>query len=132
MTGHSDLDLGGLRAREERPGTPPPGDAQEAWRILARRFRIIWILLATALPVQFLLAWLLGSFVRQDVVMVTTGVVWLSAIGWFGLKVAGFACPRCGKLFYESWYFLKMLRSSCAHCKLPRDAKDIAPAKPGG
>jgi hypothetical protein len=132
MTDHSELNIGEMSAREERPGAPAPGDAQEAWRILALRFRIIWILLATALPAQFLLAWLLGGFVRQDVVMVTAGVAWLGAIGWFGLKVAAFACPRCGKLFYESWYFLKMLRSSCAHCKLPRDAKDIAPAQPGG
>jgi hypothetical protein len=130
MTDHSELNIGELRAREQRPGAPAPGDAQEAWRILAQRFRIIWILLATALPTQFLLVWLLGGVVRPDVVLVVTGAVWLTAIGWFGLKVAGFACPRCGKLFYESWYFLKMLRSNCAHCKLPRDAKDVAPAGP--
>src|SRR5579863_5430598 len=131
MTDHSDLNLGELRAHEGRPGASAPVDAQEAWRNLARRFRIIWILLATALPSQFLLAWLLNGFVRPDAILAAAGLLWLGAIGWFGLQLAGFACPRCGKPFYESWYFLKMLRSNCAHCKLPRDAKDFAPAEPG-
>jgi hypothetical protein len=46
--------------------------------------------------------------------------------------VASFACPRCGRAFFENWYFFKPLRKSCAHCNLARSAKDDArPAAPG-
>jgi hypothetical protein len=128
MTDHSDLNLGDLRSRDARTGAAATA---EAWSSLSRNFRIIWILLATALPSQFLLAWLLDGVARPDAVLAAGGVAWLGAIAWFGLKVAGFACPRCGKPFYESWYFLKMLRSRCAHCSLPRDASDLAPADRG-
>jgi hypothetical protein len=46
----------------------------------------------------------------------------VAAIGVAGLRVARFACPRCGKPFFETWYFFQLLRRECAHCNLRRES----------
>ena len=102
-----------------------------AWRTLNRRFRVLWLLLLGSLPGVFLLAYLLNDLLQQDASLAVIGLIWMTAIGWAGLQVASFACPRCGRAFFESWYFFKPLRLSCAHCDLRRDAKNIPPPKAG-
>jgi hypothetical protein len=105
--------------------TLPP---EAAWRDLKRRSTILWCLLATSLPV-FAAAYALGLVLGQPWLYPVVALAWLAAIGRAGRKMASFACPGCGESFFETWYFLKPLRSRCAHCNLPRGAtQDAAPA----
>ncbi|HUL93439.1 MAG TPA: hypothetical protein VLV56_13930 [Burkholderiales bacterium] len=104
---------------------------EPAWRDLDRRSRVLWLLLFACLPGVFLLAYLLNTLLLQDASFPAVGLVWMGAIAWAGVRVASFACPRCGRAFFENWYFFKPLRSSCAHCHLARGAKYEAPSGQG-
>ena len=121
MTDHPDSNLGRPYVGESQ-NAAERAPVEKAWRDLSRDFRIIWTLLAAAIPAELLLYWLLDGVAARSAILAVAGFVWMGTIGWFGLRVNGFACPRCRRPFYESWYFLKMLRSHCAHCDLPRDA----------
>jgi len=105
---------------------------EAAWRDLERKSKMLWLLLFACLPGVFLLAYLLNTLLLQDASFPVVGLVWMTAIGWAGFRMATFACPRCGAAFFENWYFFKPLRSNCAHCDLARWAKgDAPPAAPG-
>ena len=98
----------------------------EAWRGLRRDSRILWWILFASVPGMFLSSWLLDGVLRQSLVWPLTTLAFLTAIGAAGLRVARFACPRCGKPFFETWYFFQLLRSECAHCGLRRERGDAA------
>ncbi len=105
---------------------------EPAWRDLKRRSRILWLLLFACILGVFVLAYVLNTLLLQDASFPVVGLAWMGAIAWAGVRVASFACPRCGRAFFENWYFFKPLRGSCAHCNLIRWAKDEAPpAAPG-
>jgi hypothetical protein len=55
----------------------------------------------------------------------------MPAIAWAGSRMASFACPRCTRAFFEDRYFFWPLRRGCAHCQLPRWAKEMPPAAIG-
>ncbi len=96
----------------------------EAWRSLRRDSRILWWLLAASLPgifVVFLLL-LLDGVLRQGAVLPLVTLLFVAAIGVAGLRVARFACPRCGKPYFETWYFFQLLRRECVHCHLRRES----------
>jgi hypothetical protein len=97
----------------------PASDA--AWYDLRRRSTTLWRLLSACLPV-FAVAYTLGLVLVQPWLYPVVALAWLGAIGWAGQRVASFACPGCGGLFFESWYFFKPLRRQCAHCGLARGA----------
>ena len=102
---------------------------EAAWRDLDRRARVLWLLLFACLPGVFLFAYLFNALLQRDASFPVVGVAWMAAIAWAGLRMATFACPRCGAAFFESWIFFKPLRSNCAHCDLVRWAKDDAPPR---
>ncbi|HET7766944.1 MAG TPA: hypothetical protein VFK92_17800 [Burkholderiales bacterium] len=103
----------------------------EAWRLLKRDSQILWWLLAASLPgiIAVTLLLLVGAL-RQSVLLPLVTFAFVAAIGVVGLRVARFACPRCGKLYFESWYFFQLLRRECVHCGLRR--KSGAPESPAG
>jgi len=92
----------------------------EAWRVLRRRSRLLWWMLSASVPGIFLFAWLLDGVLRPSLLLSLLTLAFVVAIGVAGLRVARFVCPRCGKLFFESWYFFQLLRTECAYCGLPR------------
>jgi len=100
---------------------------EPAWRDLHRRSKVLWLLLFACIPGVFLLAYVLNTLLLQDASFPVIGLAWMGAIAWAGFRVSSFACPRCGRAFFENWYFFKPLRSNCAHCHLARWAKDVAP-----
>ncbi len=104
--------------------TLPP---QAAWRDLGRRSATLWRLLAACLPV-FIAAWVLGFVLVREWIFPAVAIAWLAAIGWAGLRMASFACPRCGGAFFENWYYFKPLRRACARCDLPRGATAVPQA----
>jgi hypothetical protein len=71
---------------------------------------------------MFLFSWLLDGALRQSVLLPLLTFAFVAAIGVAGLRVARFACPRCGKPFFETWYFFQLLRRECAHCNLRRES----------
>ena len=101
---------------------------EAAWRDLDRRSAILWFLLFGGIPGIFLLAYLLNDVLHQGAPMLAVVLAWMAGIAWAGVRMASFACPRCGRAFFENWYFFKPLRRSCAHCSLQRQAKDLPPA----
>ena len=103
--------------------TLPP---EAAWRDLNRRSTALWRLLFTCLPV-FAVTWVLGLLFVQPWLYPLVALAWLGAIGWAGVRMAKFACPGCGRAFFETWYFFKPLRRACAHCSLLRGATANAP-----
>lgn len=107
------------------PGRVAPDD--EAWRILRRRSQLLWWVLATSLPGIFLFSWLLAGVLRPTLLLSLLTLAFVTAIGVAGLRVAGFACPRCGMPYFENWYFFQLLRRECAHCRLPRESGIPAP-----
>lgn len=121
MTEGAGLDeLGSGRKRQ-----PSSTAADETWRDLRQRFRLLWVLLLASLPGTFVPALLLGGLVPRNAVLLGVGLLWTAAIAGAGWRIARFACPRCGLAFFESWVFLKMLRDRCAHCQLPRNAAEL-------
>ncbi|HKW39247.1 MAG TPA: hypothetical protein VJO54_15725 [Burkholderiales bacterium] len=104
---------------------------EAAWRDLDRRSAILWLLLFGGIPGIFFLGYLLNDLLQQDAPILPIVLAWMVGIAWAGGRMAGFACPRCGRAFFENWYFFKPLRRSCAFCSLQRRAKDLPPA-PGG
>jgi hypothetical protein len=100
-----------------------------AWRDLDRRSAALWALFFSCIPGMLLLAWLLNGVLLQDASFPVMAIAWMGAIAWAGNRVASFACPRCSKAFFENWIFLKPLRHNCAHCNLPRGAKDLPSSK---
>lgn len=99
---------------------------EPAWRDLERRSRVLWLLLFSCIPGVFLLAYVFSALLPKDASFPVVGLTWMAAIAWAGYRMASFACPRCGRAFYENWYFFKPLRSTCAHCDLARWARDDA------
>jgi hypothetical protein len=99
----------------------------EAWRDLRRRSRFLWQVLFASLPGIFLFSWLLDGALRQSLLLPLVTLAFVTAIGVAGLRVARFACPGCGKPFFENWYFLKLLRIECAYCGLARESGEPAP-----
>jgi len=93
----------------------------EAWRVLRRRSRLLWWLLSASLPGIFFFAWLLDGVLRPSLLLSLLTLAFVVAIGVAGLRVASFVCPRCGKPFFESWYFFQLLRRECAYCGLRRE-----------
>jgi hypothetical protein len=71
---------------------------------------------------MFLFSWLLDGVLRQGVLLPLVTLAFLAAIAVAGLRVARFACPGCGKPFFETWYFFQLLRTECAHCGLRRES----------
>jgi len=100
---------------------------EAAWRDLNRRSTILWLLLFGCIPGMFLFAYLLNDLLLQNAPVLVVALAWMAAIAWAGSRMASFVCPRCGRAFYENWYFFKPLRRSCAHCSLPRWAEDTPP-----
>lgn len=100
--------------------------AAEAWSVLRERARVFWWVLLASLPGIFFLSWLLDGALRQSSLLLIT-LAFVAAICIAGLRVASFACPRCGKAFFETWYFFKPLRSECAYCGLARENGIPAP-----
>jgi hypothetical protein len=98
---------------------PPAHDA--AWGDLRLKSAALRRLLYACLPV-FALAYVLGFVLGQPWLYPLAMIVWLAAVGWAGVRMARFACPRCGGAFFETWYFFKPLRRACARCDLPRVA----------
>lgn len=92
----------------------------EVWRDLRRRSRLLWWVLAASLPSIFLFSWLLDDALRPSLLLPLLTLAFVTAIGVAGLRVARFACPRCGRPYFESWYFFQLLRRECAYCGLPR------------
>ena len=104
---------------------------EAAWRDLDRRSAILWLLLFGCLPGIFFLRYLLNDLLQQDAPIFPVGLAWMAGIAWAGIQMASFACPRCGRAFFENWYFFKPLRRSCSFCSLLRRAKDLPPAASG-
>src|SRR5690348_703851 len=100
---------------------------EAAWRDLDRRSTILWILLFGAIPGIFFLGYLLNDLLRQDAPILAVVLAWMVGIAWAGSRMASFACPRCGRAFYENWYFFKPLRRNCAFCGLQKRANDLPP-----
>ena len=94
---------------------------QEVWRALKQRSRLLWWVLFASVPGIFLFAWLLEGLLRPSLLLPLLTLAFLVAIGVAGLRVASFVCPRCGKLFFENWYFFQLLRRECAYCGLRRE-----------
>ena len=93
----------------------------EAWRLLRRDSQILWWLLSASLPGILLVSWLLlDGVLRQSALLPLVTFAFVAAIGAVGLRVARFACPRCGKPYFETWYFFQLLRRECVHCGLRR------------
>jgi hypothetical protein len=105
-----------------------PATFNTAWRMLDQRSTVMWWLLLGSLPGMFASAYVLNDLLHQDASAFGVVFLWMAAIGWAGLRVASFACPRCGGRFFENWYFFKPLRANCAHCNLSRNAKTKSPA----
>lgn len=99
----------------------PPSAHDAAWSELRLRSAALRRLLYACLPV-LVIAYALGLVLVQPWLYPLTLVAWLAAVGWAGLRVARFACPRCGGAFFETWYYFKPLRRDCARCGLPRGA----------
>jgi hypothetical protein len=97
---------------------------EAAWRDLDRRSTTLWVLLFGCLPGVLVLAYLVNDLLLQDAPILFVALAWMAAIAWAGGRMASFACPRCGGVFFENWYFFKPLRRGCAHCNLQRWAKD--------
>jgi len=95
----------------------------EAWIALRRRSRVLSLLLFASVPGIFLFSWLLDGVLRQSLLLPLITIAFLAAIGVAGLRVARFACPRCGKPFFENWYFFQLLRRECAYCGLRREGR---------
>jgi hypothetical protein len=94
---------------------------EEAWRLLRRDSQVLWWVLFASLPGIFVVSLLLlAGALRQNEFLPLVTFAFVAAIGVAGLRVARFTCPRCGKPFFESWYFFQLLRRECAHCRLPR------------
>src|SRR5262245_61993257 len=84
--------------------------SDEAWRVLRHRSRLLWLLLFASLPAIAVLSWLLDSAFGQSRLSYLVTLAFVTAIGVAGLRVASFACPRCGRPYFESWYFFQLLR----------------------
>lgn len=93
-----------------------------AWDGLRLRSATLRRLLYACLPV-LVVAYVLGLVLGQPWLYPLAMIAWLAAIGWAGVRMARFACPRCGGAFFETWYFFKPLRRACAQCGLPRAAR---------
>jgi hypothetical protein len=96
--------------------------ADEAWRGLRRRSRVLWWLLLASLPGMALFSWLLDGAVKQSLLWPLVTLAFVAAIGVAGLRMASFVCPRCGQRYFEKWYFFKPLSSECMHCGLKRES----------
>ena len=101
------------------PATAGPHDA--AWRDLRLKSVTLWWLLAACLPV-FSIAYVIGLVLARPWLYPVAMIACLGAVGWAGVRMARFACPRCGGAFFETWYYFKPLRRDCARCGLPRGA----------
>ena len=103
--------------------SPEPAMASnEAWRALRRDSQILWWLLSASLPGIFVVSCLLlVGALRQSALLPLVTFAFVAAIGVVGLRVARFACPRCGKPYFETWYFFQLLRRECVHCGLARE-----------
>jgi hypothetical protein len=111
--------------------TPMPSlSFDAAWHDLDRKSATLWLLLFGCIPGVFLLAYLLNDLPLHGASLLIVGPLWMIAIAWAGSRMARFACPGCNKAFFETWYFCKPLRHNCAHCRLPRGAKQTPPAAP--
>jgi len=104
---------------------------ESAWRDLSRRSTILWLLLIGCIPGIFLLVFPLSDLFLQEEPFVFVALAWMPAIAWAGSHMASFACPRCTRVFFEDRRFFWPLGRRCAHCHLPRWAKDALPAASG-
>ncbi len=106
---------------------------EAAWRDLNRRSAILWLLLFGCIPGILLLVDPLSDLFFRDgpFLVFVVALAWMPAIAWAGSRMASFICPRCTRVFFEDRYFFWPLKRGCAHCHLPKWAKDIPPAAIG-
>jgi membrane protein required for beta-lactamase induction len=77
-------------------------NTHEAWRVLKRRSQLLWLALFASLPGMFLFSWLLDGVLRPSLLWSLVTLAFVTGIGVAGLRVARFACPRCGRPFFEN------------------------------
>jgi hypothetical protein len=112
--------------------TSPSSSFQAAWRDLNRRSAILWLLFFACIPGMLLVVYYPQSdLFFQDGLFLVVALAWMPAIAWAGSRMASFVCPRCTRAFFEERHFFWPFRLGCAHCHLPRSAKDIPPAAIG-
>ena len=106
---------------------------EAAWRDLNRRSAILWLLFFGCIPGMLLLVDPLSDLFFRDgpFLVLVVALAWMPAIAWAGSRMASFICPRCTRAFFEDRYFFWPLKRGCAHCHLPKWAKDIPPAAIG-
>jgi hypothetical protein len=91
--------------------------------MLRRDSQILWWLLSASLPgILVVSLMLLGGALSQSALLPLVTFAFVAAIGVVGLRIARFACPRCGKAYFETWYFFQLLRRECVHCGLARES----------
>ena len=106
---------------------------EAAWRDLNRRSAILWLLLFGCIPGILLLVDPLSDLFFRDgpFLVFVVALAWMPAIAWAGSQMASFICPRCTRTFFEDRHFFWPLKRGCAHCHLPKWAKDVPPAAIG-
>ncbi len=100
---------------------------EAAWRDLKRRSAILWLLLLGCVPGILLLVDPLSDLFFRDgpFLVLVAALAWMPAIAWAGSRMASFICPRCTGIFFNNQGFFWPLGRGCAHCHLPKWAKDI-------
>ena len=97
-------------------------DAASPWRACQQRERFLLGLFLGYLPgvaaIGFPLTWLFNS---DTPAMIVAGV-WLLALATSSIALNAFKCPRCGKPFFRTWWYVNHDAQKCVHCGLPKCA----------
>jgi hypothetical protein len=93
-----------------------------AWLDLKRRRRICWISWAAFFPAMFCVG-VLSQVLHREWLFLVGGVIFFAWLFAVGIHALAFRCPRCGELFYFSFWpptWRGFLGRECTHCGLPR------------
>ena len=100
-------------------------DYDAAWADLKWRIRMFWIVVLTYLPGVALITWL-GSLIwpsHREQVGLVVAILWMIAFAATGFYRSFFRCPRCGKLFFQTDFWINTIAGRCMHCGLRRWSK---------
>jgi hypothetical protein len=95
---------------------------EEDWaeyRRVRNRFWALWLLYV---PVVAGLTWLssllLDSFLAFGMGL---AICWMVVWVYYGFRLNGFRCPRCGEWFSAKWWYNRsFFARSCVHCGLKK------------
>ncbi|MCA1594036.1 MAG: hypothetical protein LC754_15565 [Acidobacteria bacterium] len=93
------------------------------WAEYRKRSIIVWSVFLTYIPGAIIIGGSLYRLTGSDSFIPMTAFAWMAAFAITNFYRMNWKCPRCGKAFFQKWWYGNNFARKCVHCGLPKWAE---------